>query len=68
MQSFFEEIEDLKFALQQSTLLNKEYENVLRQMCAQFGLPYPHPERVLDASWSLAELIKFISYVFPVRS
>jgi len=50
MQSFFEEIEDLKFALQQSTLLNKEYENVLRQMCAQFGLPYPHPERVLDAS------------------
>lgn len=45
---FFEEIEDLKFALQQSALLNKEYEKVLRQMCLRFGIPYPHPEHILS--------------------
>lgn len=48
--SFFEEIEDLKFALQQSARLNKEYETVLRRTCSQFGVPYPHPERLLNTS------------------
>jgi len=47
MQSFFDEIEDLKFALQQSALLNKQYEAVLRRTCAQFGVPYPCPERLV---------------------
>lgn len=47
-QGFFEEIEDLKFALQQSALLNKEYEKVLRQMCQRFGIPYPNPEHILS--------------------
>jgi len=51
LQSFFEEIEDLKFALQQSARLNKEYETVLRRTCSQFGVPYPHPERLLNTSW-----------------
>lgn len=48
--SFFEEIEDLKFALQQSAQLNKQYETVLRLTCSQFGLPYPHPERLLNTT------------------
>lgn len=42
---FFEEIEDIKFALQQSAKLNKEYEQTLRRMCTKFGIPYPHPEK-----------------------
>ena len=42
-QGFFEEIEDLKFALKQSNLLNKEYEKSLRKMCVQFGIPYSEP-------------------------
>ncbi|XP_071177078.1 centrosomal protein of 290 kDa-like isoform X1 [Mytilus edulis] len=42
---FFEEIEDIKFALQQSAKLNKEYEQTLRKMCVKFGIPYPHPEK-----------------------
>lgn len=46
---FFEEIEDIKFALQQSARLNKEYEQTLRKLCIKFGIPYPHPEKnVLD--------------------
>ncbi|KAK2185982.1 hypothetical protein NP493_215g03019 [Ridgeia piscesae] len=39
---FFEEIEDMKYALQQSARLNKEYEKLLRRLCNQFGLPYPY--------------------------
>nr|KAG5708008.1 hypothetical protein BaRGS_025146 [Batillaria attramentaria] len=46
---FFDEVEDLKFALQQSTTLNKAFEQVLRKLCRQFGVSYPHPEKVLDA-------------------
>ncbi|KAK3085412.1 hypothetical protein FSP39_002931 [Pinctada imbricata] len=45
---FFEEIEDLKFSLQQSTKLNKEYEKTLRKLCMRFSVPYPHPEKVMD--------------------
>ncbi|CAC5357438.1 unnamed protein product [Mytilus coruscus] len=46
---FFEEIEDIKFALQQSAKLNKEYEQTLRKMCVKFGIPYSHPEKnILD--------------------
>jgi hypothetical protein len=47
LQGFFEEVEDIKFALQQSAKLNKEYERCLKQMCKQLGIPYPHPERTL---------------------
>ncbi|RDD47111.1 Centrosomal protein of 290 kDa [Trichoplax sp. H2] len=38
---FFDEIEDLKFALQQASSHNIEYEKTLRKLCSQFGLPYP---------------------------
>ncbi|XP_043543681.1 centrosomal protein of 290 kDa-like isoform X1 [Chiloscyllium plagiosum] len=38
---FFEEIEDLKYALQESAKLNKEYEKCLRAMCEKCGLPFP---------------------------
>lgn len=37
---FFEEIEDMKYALQQSAKLNVEYEKALRRLCKQFGLNY----------------------------
>ncbi|XP_067831119.1 centrosomal protein of 290 kDa-like [Heptranchias perlo] len=40
---FFEEIEDLKYALQESAKLNKEYEKCLRKMCEKYGLPFPQP-------------------------
>ncbi|EDO34912.1 predicted protein [Nematostella vectensis] len=38
---FFEEVEDLKFALQQSAKLNTAYEVALRKLCTQFGVPVP---------------------------
>lgn len=47
-QGFFEEIEDLKFALQQSALLNREYEKTLKNLCLRFGIPYPRPEQLLS--------------------
>ncbi|KAK7113986.1 centrosomal protein of 290 kDa-like isoform X2 [Littorina saxatilis] len=47
---FFDEVEDLKYALQQSAKLNKEYEKTLRKLCQQFGLPYPNPEKILEAT------------------
>ena len=43
LQGFFEEVEDMKYALQQSARLNKEYEKLLKRLCKQFGLPYPMP-------------------------
>ena len=46
-QGFFDEVEDLKFALHQSSLLNKEYEKSLRKLCKRFGVPYPEPEKQL---------------------
>ncbi|XP_078071838.1 uncharacterized protein LOC144495577 isoform X2 [Mustelus asterias] len=42
---FFEEIEDLKYALQESAKLNKEYEKCLRKMCQKYGLPFPQALR-----------------------
>lgn len=40
-ENFFEEIEDLKYALQQSARLNQEYDKALRQVCDNFGAPFP---------------------------
>uniref|UniRef100_UPI00398E6BEA centrosomal protein of 290 kDa-like isoform X1 n=2 Tax=Pristiophorus japonicus TaxID=55135 RepID=UPI00398E6BEA len=40
---FFEEIEDLKYALQESTKLNKEYEKCLRKICEKYRLPFSQP-------------------------
>lgn len=39
---FFEEIEDLKYALQQSAKLNKEYQKTLEKLSRQFGFPLPN--------------------------
>lgn len=49
-QGFFEEIEDIKYALQQSAKLNKVYEKTLRKMCMQFGVPYPNPEKAIECN------------------
>nr|XP_014343967.1 PREDICTED: centrosomal protein of 290 kDa-like isoform X1 [Latimeria chalumnae] len=37
---FFEEIEDVKYALQESAKLNKQYERYLQQICTVYGLPF----------------------------
>ncbi|XP_006811634.1 centrosomal protein of 290 kDa-like [Saccoglossus kowalevskii] len=45
---FFDEVEDLKYALQQSAQLNQKYEKTLRSMCNRFGVPFPfalNPQR-----------------------
>jgi chromosome segregation ATPase len=39
--NFFEEIEDLKFALQQATNLNREYEKTVQMLSTRLGIPYP---------------------------
>ncbi|XP_059158778.1 uncharacterized protein LOC131942847 [Physella acuta] len=46
-QNFFDEIEDLKFALLQSSKINEEYKNTLAKMCLQFGLPFPPSDNYL---------------------
>lgn len=46
LQGFFEEIEDLKYALVCSAKLNDEYEKSLRKLCSQFGVPFVAPCRV----------------------
>ncbi|CAF1031377.1 unnamed protein product [Rotaria sordida] len=38
---FFEEVNDLKFALQQATGLNREYEKTIQMLCARLGITYP---------------------------
>ncbi|CAF3308124.1 unnamed protein product [Rotaria socialis] len=38
---FFEEVNDLKFALQQATNLNQEYEKTIQMLSAQLGITYP---------------------------
>jgi chromosome segregation ATPase len=38
---FFEEVDDLKFALQQATSLNGEYEKTIQMLSAQLGITYP---------------------------
>lgn len=40
-QGFFEEIEDLKYALQQAARLNSAYEKALKQLCSQSGVAFP---------------------------
>lgn len=40
-QGFFEEVEDLKYALQQAARLNSAYEKALKQLCSQYGLSFP---------------------------
>ncbi|XP_005093228.1 centrosomal protein of 290 kDa [Aplysia californica] len=42
--NFFDEIEDLKFALLQSAKLNSSYEKSLRDLCSKFGVPCPVKE------------------------
>lgn len=44
---FFEEIEDIKFALQQSAKLNKEYEKTIKKLCMKFGVPCPDFEKFI---------------------
>ncbi|KFP85843.1 hypothetical protein N311_02758 [Apaloderma vittatum] len=39
-EDFFEEIEDLKHAVQESVKLNNEYEKCLKQISVIYGLPY----------------------------
>ena len=41
LQGFFEEIEDLKYALQQAARLNSAYEKALKQLCSQCGVAFP---------------------------
>ena len=40
LQGFFEEVEDMKYALQKSARLNTEYEKALKKMCKQFGVQF----------------------------
>ena len=40
-QGFFEEIEDLKYALQQAARLNSAYEKALKQLCSKCGVDFP---------------------------
>ena len=40
LQGFFEEVEDLKYALQKSARLNTEYEKALKKMCKQFDVQF----------------------------
>ncbi|XP_069112823.1 centrosomal protein of 290 kDa-like isoform X2 [Argopecten irradians] len=44
---FFEEIEDIKFAFQQSAKLNVEYEKTIKKLCKQFRVPFPYPEQTV---------------------
>jgi len=38
---FFEEVNDLKFAVQQATSLSREYEKTIQMLSARFGITYP---------------------------
>ena len=38
---FFEEVNDLKFALQQATHLGREYEKTIQMLSARLGITYP---------------------------
>lgn len=38
---FFEEVDDLKFALQQATSLSDEYEKTIQMLSARLGITYP---------------------------
>ncbi|XP_072122637.1 uncharacterized protein [Mobula birostris] len=55
---FFEEIEDLKYALQESAKLNKEYEKCLQKMCEKHGLPFIQPSYPV-----VTKLTKYNSFI-----
>ena len=40
MKGFFDEVEDLKYALHKSANLNIEYEKVLKSLCKKFDVEY----------------------------
>ncbi|CAF0724386.1 unnamed protein product [Rotaria sp. Silwood1] len=40
-ENFFDDIEDLKFALQQANNLNREYEKTVQMLSDRLGIPYP---------------------------
>jgi chromosome segregation ATPase len=40
-ENFFDEIEDLKYALQQANDLNREYERTVQMLSTRLGIPYP---------------------------
>ncbi|CAF0935168.1 unnamed protein product [Adineta steineri] len=40
-ENFFEEIEDLKYALQQANDLNREYEKTVQMLSTRLGISYP---------------------------
>jgi len=40
-ENFFEELEDLKYALQQANNLNREYEKTVQMLSARLGISYP---------------------------
>ncbi|CAF1025549.1 unnamed protein product [Rotaria sordida] len=40
-ENFFDELEDLKYALQQANNLNREYEKTVRMLSDRLGIPYP---------------------------
>lgn len=39
-QDFFDEIEDLKYALQEAMNLNNQYEKVLKQLHSTYGIAF----------------------------
>lgn len=43
-ENFFEELEDLKYSLQQANNLNREYEKTVQMLSARLGIPYPKVE------------------------
>lgn len=43
-ENFFNEIEDIKFALQQANNLNREYEKTVQMLSNRLGIPYPTVE------------------------
>ena len=40
-ENFFDEIEDLKYALQQANQLNREYERTVQMLSDRLGIAYP---------------------------
>lgn len=40
-ENFFEELEDLKYALQRANDLNREYEKTVQMLSNRLGIPYP---------------------------
>ncbi|CAF3282329.1 unnamed protein product [Rotaria socialis] len=40
-ENFFNDIEDIKFALQQANKLNREYEKTVQMLSNRLGIPYP---------------------------